>query len=93
MLTSILALYGHYEAEGSLSVAKDSNIVGSAQTQRPRCHVLLHRDVINEGTYPLRFKLILAILFCGELLRLVSREDEVAVSVQGRELESHILQF
>jgi hypothetical protein len=49
--------------------------------------------VINEGAYPLRFKLILAILFCGELLRLVSREDEVAVSVQGRELESHILQF
>ena len=72
LLTSILALNGHYEAESGLSVAKDSNIVGSAQTHLPWCHVLLHRDVINEGPYPLRFKLILAILFCGEHLRLVS---------------------
>jgi hypothetical protein len=47
LLTSILALNGDNEAEGCLSVAKDSNIVGSAQAQRPRCRILLHRDVIN----------------------------------------------
>jgi hypothetical protein len=68
----MLARYCHYEAESSLRVPKDSNIVGSAQTQRTRCRVLLHRDVVNKGTYPLRFKLILPILFSGEHLRLVS---------------------
>lgn len=69
---SILALYCHYEAESSLSVPKDSNIVGSAQTQRTSCRVLLHCNVVNEGTNPLRFYLILTILFSREHLRVIS---------------------
>jgi hypothetical protein len=47
LFISMLALYCHYEAESGLSVAKDSNIIGSAQTQLTSCRVFLHCNVVN----------------------------------------------